>query len=174
METPFDTITAASPDERPEGLKYTRINFWTYEQAVEFAKEHDSYLCLVKFNSASMRYGFRLPGKSYKPRKISDNDLREGEKVVVQGDYETEDDVIKAWFTPYLGKANSVYDIQELADNLTMIWNAYCYLKPGEGISIVDGKFQDVISTSRMRWCDGQCSYWVGVPFESDEPLPDA
>lgn len=173
METPFDTITAASPDERPEGLKYTRIKFWTYEQAVEFAKEHDSYLCLVKFDSASMRYGYRVPGR-YEPRKITADDLLEGEKVVVQGDYETEDDVIKAWFTPYLGKTNGVYDIQELADNLTKIWDAYCNLEPGEGISIVDGKFQEVISTSIMYWCDGQCSYWVGVPFESDEPLPDA
>lgn len=118
-------------------------------------------------------YGFRFPGR-YKPRKITADNLLEGEKVVVQGDYETEDDAIKACFTPYLGRAKSVADIQELADNLTKIWSAYCDLEPGEGISIVDGKFHDVFSTSRMYWRDGQYSYWVGVPFESDEPLPVA
>lgn len=120
-----------------------------------------------------MRYGYRLPG-SYKPRKISVNDLLKEEKVVVQGDYETEDDVIKAWFTPYLDRAKGVYDIQELADNLAKIWRAYCILEPGEGISIVDGVYQEVFSTSIMSWHDGQYSYYVGVPFESDEPLPDA
>lgn len=173
METHFDTISTAAPDGHPVDLKYTRVKFWTYEQALEFAKEHDSYPCLVRFNSSTMRYGFRVPGR-YKPRKITADDLLEGEKVVVQGDYETEDDVIKAWFTPYLGRAKSVAEIQKLADNLTLIWEAYCALEPGEGISIVNGKFQEVFSTSIMYWCDGQYSYWVGVPFESDEPLPDA
>lgn len=173
METSFETITTASPDGEPVDLKYTMVKFWTFEQAVEFAKEHDSYPCLVRFNPSTMRYGFRFPGR-YKPRKITSDDLLEGEKVVVKGDYKTEDDVIKAWFTPYLDRAKSVADIQELADNLTKIWSAYCNLEPGEGILIVDGNFQEVLSTSRMYWCDEQYSYWVGVPFESDEPLPNA
>ena len=172
MKTNIETITTASPDGEPVDLKYTML-FRTFEQAVEFAKEHDSYPCMVKFDCATMRYGYRVPG-CYEPRKITADDLLEGEKVVVQGDYGTEDDAIKAWFTPYLGRAKSVAGIQELADNLTEIWSAYCNLEPGEGILIVDGKFQEVLSTSIMYWRDGQYSYWVGVPFESNEPLPDA